>query len=128
MATARASVQLSGTTQNVSHTYQSQGAFTVTATGTTASGVTKRATTSITVAPAAPLNFTLAASPNPTTVGNPTNFAVTFEGTAPTNVSRYDWNFGDGATTTTPGRTTNHVYQSIGTKLARVTVRTTDGK
>lgn len=118
---------LSGTTQNVSHVYGSQGTFTVTATGRTASGATKRATTSITVAPATPLSFTLAASPNPVAVGFLTTFTVTFEGTAPTNVSRYDWVFGDGTTATTPGRSTNHAYSFAGTYTARVTVRTTTG-
>ena len=119
---------LSGTTQSVSHVYDSQGTFTVTATGRTASGATKTGTTSITIAPAAPVNFTFAASPNPAAVGDPTTLSVTFEGTAPTNVSRYEWAFGDGSTATTSGRSINHVYLTTGIKSARVTVRTTDGK
>ena len=119
---------LSGTTQNVSHVYDSAGTFTVAATGTTALGVTKRATTIITIAPATPLNFTVAAAPNPVAVGSPTTVTATFEGTAPTNVSRYEWSFGDGSTTTTSGRSVNHVYSTTGTKNARVTVRTNDGK
>ena len=118
---------LSGTTQNVSHTYESSGTFTVAATGATLGGATKRGTMSISVAPAAAVSFTMAASPNPVAVGSPTLLSVTFEGTAPTNISRYDWTFGDGTTATTTGRSVNHVYESTGTKQARVTVRTTNG-
>jgi PKD repeat protein len=119
---------LSGTTQSVSHVYDSAGTYTVTATGTTAGGTTKRATTVITVAPRAPLNFTMSATPNPTQVGTPTNFSVVFQGTTvPPNISRYEWSFGDGSTATTTGQQTNHVYTSAGTRTARVTVRTTDG-
>ena len=119
---------LSGSTQTVSHVYDSADTFTVAATGTTASGATKRATTVITIAPRVPLNFTLAALPNPTPLGTLTNFTVTFQGAVlPANVSRYEWSFGDGGTATTTGPTTNRLYTSAGTKTARVTVRTTDG-
>lgn len=118
---------LSGTTQSVSHVFGSSGTFTVTAIGTTDTGNSKRATTGITVSPRTPVNVTLTASPNPTMVGKLTNFTVTFDGSTPVNVSRYEWNFGDGSTATTTGRETNHVYQSAATRTARVVVRTTDG-
>ncbi len=120
---------LSGTSQNVSHVYDSSGTYTVAATGFTTTGNTKRATTVISVGERTPLNFTLTATPNPTKVGDLTTFSVTFEGTgAPNNVSRYDWSFGEpGATATTTGRQTSYVYKTSSTKTARVTVRTTDG-
>ena len=117
---------LSGTSQNVSHVYDSSGTYTVAATGSTTTGNTKSATTVINVAPRTPLSFTLSASPNPTTVGVLTNFTATFQG-SPSNVSRYDWASGDGATATTAGNTTNHVYETSGTRTARVTIRTSDG-
>ena len=117
---------LSGTSQTVSHVYDSSGTYTVAATASTTTGNTKRATTVINVSPRTPLSFTLSASPNPTTVGVLTNFTATFQG-SPSNVSRYDWAFGDGTTTATAGNTTNHVYKTSGTRTARVTVRTSDG-
>jgi len=117
---------LSGTSQSVSHVYDSSGTYTVAATGSTTTGNTKRATTVTNVSPRTPLSFTLRASPNPATVGVLTNLTATFQG-SPSNVSRYDWAFGDGTTATTAGNTTNHVYATSGTKTARVTVRTSDG-
>jgi PKD repeat protein len=119
--------ELSGTSQSVSHVYRSSGTITVTATGTTPTGSTKTATTIITVAPRIPLNFTLTANPNPTAVGAVTTLSVTFENTTPTNVTRFDWSFGDGTSASTTGRSITHVYKTPATRTARVTVRTNDG-
>ncbi len=114
---------------SVQHAYARDGIYTVIATGTGADGSRNQTSTQVSVSPRSAIGISLIASPNPVVHGNPTTFTVTFDGVAPTNVSGYDWTFGDGFTDSTSGKSTNHVYVSAAGSpfTARVTVRTTDG-
>jgi len=117
---------LSGST-SVSHAYRSDGIYTVTATGVNAAGDQTQAVTQIPVSPRSPVGISVSASPNPVVHGNPTTLTVAFDGTPPTNVSSYDWNFGNGDVRSTTGKSTQEVYAVAGTYTVTVTVRTTDG-
>ena len=117
--------QLSGSSQNVSHVYRSSGTYTVTATGVTASGTEKRATTVITVTPRGIIDVTISRSPNDTINRNE---VVTFTAnvSGANDVRSYAWNFGDGRTFT-GGSQVSHTYGSTGRKTVTVTATTTDG-
>jgi PKD repeat protein len=115
---------LSGTSQSVSHVYESSGTFTVAATGTTPSGNTQRATSVITVAEREVVNVTITRSPTDTIN---TNEVVTFTAsTNATNVRSYSWNFGDGQTFSGSSQV-SHTYTTTGRKTVTLTVTTTDG-
>jgi adhesin/invasin len=115
---------LSGTSQSVSHVYNSSGTFTVVATGTTTSGATKRATSVISVAERGLVNVTIARTPTDTIN---TNEVVTFTATTTaTNIRNFSWNFGDGQTFSGSSQV-SHTYTTAGRKTVTVTVTTTDG-
>lgn len=114
---------LSGSNQNVSHIYASSGVYTVSVTGTTASGNSKRATTSVSVAERAVVNVTI--TPSAGTI--PRNQIVTFIAAATGGTVRsYSWNFGDGQTFNGSSQV-SHTYSTAGTKTVTVNVTTTDG-
>ena len=114
---------LSGSNQNVSHIYASSGVYTVSVTGTTASGNSKRATTSVSVAERAVVNVTI----TPSTSTIPRNQIVTFTAAATgATVRSYSWNFGDGQTFNGSSQV-SHTYSTTGTKTVTVNVTTTDG-
>lgn len=115
---------------SVSHPYASSGIFTVTATGTGSAGDHTQSTTQVSVSPRSAIGISMTAAPNPTTRNTLVTFTVTYDGTAPTNVSGYDWTFGDGNSTRTSGKTTSYAYPTVspaGGFPASVTVNTTDG-
>ena len=115
---------LSGTSQSVGHIYESSGTFTVTATGITPSGSTKRATSVLTVAERGVVNVTIARTPTDTIN---VNEVVTFTGTtSATSVRTYSWNFGDGQTFNGSSQV-SHTYTTTGRKTVTLTVTTTDG-
>ena len=115
---------LSGSSQNVSHIYDSSGVFTVAVTGTSVSGSSKRTTTSVSVADRAIVNVTITKSPD--TVAR--NEIVTFTAAASGGgtVRSYSWNFGDGQTFSGSSQV-SHTYSTAGTKTVTVNVTTTDG-
>lgn len=120
---------LSGST-SVSHAYSSDGVYTVTATGVGANGDQTQAITQVAINPRTPVGITLTASPNPTTRNTLVTFTAAFDGTAPANISGYDWAFGDGSTRHTTGRSTQYAYPTVspsGGYSATVEVETTDG-
>lgn len=115
---------LSGSSQNVSHVYNSSGTFTVVATGTAASGNSKRGTATITVTERGIVNVTITKSPE---TPQPRNTVIVFTAAATGGTPRsYSWNFGDGETFNGSNQV-SHSYSSSGTKTVTVTVSTTDG-
>jgi len=120
---------LTGST-SVSHAYTSDGVYTVTATGVSASGDRTQAVTQVPVSQQTPIGLTLTATPNPTTRNVLVTFTAAFDGAAPTNVSGYDWTFGDGSTRHTTGKSTQYAYPAVSPSSgypATVVVSTTDG-
>ncbi|MGE0361207.1 MAG: PKD domain-containing protein [Vicinamibacterales bacterium] len=112
----------------VSHTWTRTGTYTVTATATDVANfsattsvavtVTEQITVPVTIQPTVSLGSRVvtfnasAVSPNQTVTGP---------------VRIYEWDFGDGSSTTTTGITTSHRYSAAGTYIVRVRVVTTNG-
>ena len=116
-------------TTSVSHVYTSDGTFTVTVTATDTQGVTGTAVTVVTVVeatPPTPLNVTLSAT---TPSGAPESITFTaLVSPAAAEISRFEWDFGDGSTTTTSGSITSHVYTTAATVTVTVTAIASDGR
>ena len=118
---------LVGTT-NVAHTYTFAGTFQVVATVTDSSGATVTVATVIVVEAAAPLNVTITA-PATVQVNVPATFTATVTQPAGTlEIVRYEWDFGDGASSDTTGPSTSHVYTSAGLKVVTVRAVEKDGR
>jgi Autotransporter beta-domain/Bacterial Ig-like domain (group 3) len=108
---------LSGGVATVNHAYVAAGAYTVTATyngnpifqASSATGTVNVAATSSTV---------LAATPNPSNVGQSAVFTATVSGTGGTPTGTVTFNFADGTTSTVPLAggiaTANHAYAASG--------------
>ncbi len=118
---------ISGST-TVSHTYNTDGAYTVTATATDSAGNHESVSTVTTVLAAPPVQVTLQASSTQPVTGQTVTFTAT-TGTLPAGavIQRYDWNFGDGATTSTTSGAATHIYSSTGPKDISVTVVLSNG-
>lgn len=121
--------ELSGGSQNLSHIYDRSGTYTVSATGRSASGSSKRGTTVITVAERAIVNVLIATDPpNPVLNGATVKLTATATGGTPRN---YTWDFGDGSKPFSGSSQVSHVYKNSGTtpltRTVNVTVSTTDG-
>ncbi len=100
--------------QNPSHTYTVAGTYTVTL-SVTGPGGNSIKTTSITAKPPAPAaNITA----SPTSGKAP--LAVQFTSTSTGTISSYQWNFGDGWTST--AQNPSHTYSTAGTYTATLTV------
>jgi PKD repeat protein len=74
-------------------------------------------------APAAP-TVTLAVAPNPPVVNQQATFTALGTPAVSHSIVRYEWNFGDGSTTSSFGGSMNHTYTSRG--IYNVTVRAVD--
>jgi PKD domain/Bacterial Ig-like domain (group 1) len=109
---------------SIAHVYDSSDTYTVTATGTTASGDSQSATIVIFVARRTPIGVSV--SPTTADVNESTQYTVSVTPTN-TSVQSVTWDFGDSSAFTTSGTTTTHVYSTPGTKTLKVTVRSTDG-
>ncbi len=115
---------LSGTAQTVAHVYESDGAYTVVATGTSAGGATKRATAVVVIAERPLVDVVIAKAPTTAVAKNePVVFTATVTGGTPTS---YSWTFGDGSSFKGSSQVT-HAYSTSGTKTVNVTVTTTEG-
>ena len=112
----------------VQHTYNNDGSYTVTATATDSSGNSESVSTVMIVLPAPPVQVTLQASSTQPTKNQTVTFTATV-GTLPAGavIQRYDWNFGDGATTTTSSGNASHIYSTTGPKDISVTVTLSNG-
>jgi PKD repeat protein len=104
----------------VSHIYQSNGTFRVSATGTDINGETVSGTIIVAVNEQLPLAVTLSASPSTARRGVDT---VRFTAIATGGSAiRYEWDFGDGTNAITTGGSTEHFYPDT-TPLGAVRVR-----
>lgn len=116
---------ISGSTV-VTRTFDRSGNFSVMVIAEDTAGNRSETTTIVNVAPRAALSVNVTASPTNPNV----NAVVAFTANvtpATRPIARYEWEFGDGQTTTTTGNTTTHPYSSAGTKTVRVTVVAADG-
>jgi hypothetical protein len=91
----------------ISHPFRAQGVQTVKVTATDSDGGTGVASTQVAVSP---LVVSLSYSPSAPTP----NAGVTFTATASTGalIDKYEWDFGDGSSTSTTSNTTVHVYNN----------------
>jgi hypothetical protein len=114
---------LGGGTTSVSHTYNSPGTYTVSATGTGVSGDSKPTSTIIVVGPATPIGVNLSSTPPSGTPGAGNTVIFTFLATvtpSTTPVQSYAWNFGTGAnppSATTTGNQASASYVSTGGRI-----------
>jgi hypothetical protein len=107
-----------GPQAQTSHTYTRSGQFTARITVQDATGASEFAVTTVTIGT---LPVTLAASPNPVTLGNPTVLTATVPST--TQIVSYTFTFDDNTPPiTTAGNSTPHTFTSRGTHIVRVDV------
>lgn len=114
--------------------------YTATVQVTDINGESAAASTTVIVTPRpipTPMNVTITtgAPGDPTASGQLWSFTAEVaggvEGTTPAAIESYSWDFGDGTSATTSGKTTAHVYETAATEQRRtvtVTVRTQDGR
>jgi PKD repeat protein len=116
----------SGSTPSVSHTYATDGTYTVTLTVTDSDGLSSTASQQITVVDENPTaSFTISAAPY--AVGQPVSF--TGSGLDPDGtITSYSWNFGDGSSATGATATASHAYTSSGTYTVSLTVTDSDDR
>lgn len=114
----------SGSGLNPSHVYTQQGTYQVTLTVVDNGGAQSSATTTATInPPPPPTNQPPVANPGGPysgTVGNTISFNGGNSSDPDGTITRYDWNFGDGAIGS--GVTSTHAYSSPGTYTVRLTV------
>jgi hypothetical protein len=118
---------VSGAT-SLSHTYDSSGTYTVTATATDSNGDSFPAVSQVVVTAKPTPATALTVNKNPSTLADqPLTFTATVTQLATgVTVDRYDWSFGDGLTRTTNSSTTTHAY-AAGNWTAVVTAVMSDG-
>lgn len=115
--------------RTLQHIYSQRGTYTVTARASNG----ESATTTVTVTEAAPLTFTTSVAPS-SVVSLASNQVLTFTISAPQAggtaavVSQVDWDFGNGASTTTTSLTTSYRYPATGTFIYTIRVQTIDGR
>jgi adhesin/invasin len=125
--------RLGGVTGNtsVAHVFPRAGVFTIRATVTDAQGITGTTTAVVNVTEQAGIPVTLAATPNPASIGSQAglvNFTAGAGGLGGgATASSFTWDFGDGGSAFTTGASTNHRYSAPGTYIASVTARTPAG-
>jgi PKD repeat protein len=112
----------SGSSKTASHTYATNGTFSVTLTVTDNAGQTGNTSRTVTVTDQPPsADFASVC----------TGLTCTFDGsnsTDDTGITNYAWSFGDGTNTSGPGRTANHTYGASGTFTVTLTVTDTNGQ
>ena len=120
----------SGTNIPIQHVYQSAGTFRVTAIATDSNGASNSASSIVVVQARQPLGVSITSS-TPTVTGGTAVVTFTASVTPTTGVTaaRYDWNFGDGLSSTTTSNVTTHSYSTgTGPRTVNVTVTSTDGQ
>ena len=108
----------SSTSPAPSHTYGAVGSYTVVLT-VFDDGFGRQASTSFSVTvdpPAAPQIDAASGSPNPVVIGGAVSFSASVSGT----VDRYEWDFGDGNSSTSPAP--SHTYGAVGSYTVVLTV------
>jgi len=110
----------------VSHTYQTSGTFTLTATLTDAAGNRVPVSTVVFVQVSPPLGVSLSSTQSVSGINTLVSFTATVTGLGTTVVVNYHWDWGDGtpAEDTTSNQNT-HTYVTAGLpKIATVTITT----
>ena len=103
--------------RTVRHTYSASDVYDVSVSGRTPTGDTETAFATVSVGG---LQATMTATPNPAPVNGLVSFTV--GGVTGAQVREYRWDFGDGATQTTPGPETQHGFSRASTYTTRVQV------
>lgn len=112
-----------GTTASTTHAYTRVGQFNARVTATDATGASEFAVTTVTIGS---LSVSLAANPNPVTVGNPTVLTATVP--TGTQIVSYTFTFDDGTqAVTTASNTISHTFTQRGTHTVRVTATAVGG-
>jgi PKD repeat protein len=105
----------------VTHAFSTAHAFNVTLTVTDAAGATATSRQFVTVtSPQAP-TVTLAVVPSPPLLNQTATFTATATAASGHSIRSFQWNFGDGTSSTTTGPTVTHLYDTPGTYVATVT-------
>ena len=118
----------SGTGVTTSHTYTSNGIYTVILTVTDAAGNVGYGSVIITVGVAGEVNAVIKTTPDPPSGTAPfTVYFDAYESESEAGIASYSWNYGDGSTAGT-GVTTSHEYTKIGTYIATLTITDYNGK
>jgi len=107
----------------VGHTYVANGNFTVTLTVTNDQGRQATMSQLVSVSTVAVPTADFVFSPNTIHIGDVVNFnAAASKAASGHNIVRYDWNFGDGTTTTTTSPTATNKYATTNTFKATLTI------
>jgi PKD repeat protein len=112
------------TTQNPSHTYNNAGSYTAKLTVNGSGGQTSSSSRTITVTNTSPLPVNASFTANPSSGQAPLTVQFTDQSTGP--VTTWNWNFGDGATSTT--QNPSHIYNNAGSFTATLTVNGGSGQ
>lgn len=115
---------ISGST-TVTHVYQEDGTFNVSATATDTSGQVETVSSTVVVLPAQPPTVIVTATPSSAAVNTNVRLVAQVSGNT-SAIQQYEWNFGSDAIPSTVTTTSNQVivrWLAPGTKLISVTVR-----
>ena len=122
---------VSGTGIAIHHVYATSGTYTVILTATDTNGGVGTATTTVFVQAAPPLGVTVSfTKTNIDNLNAQVVFTATVTGLGNAVVNSYQWNFGDGTTTTTTTNQVTHNYarpSSPATLVGTVTITTSNG-
>lgn len=117
----------SATGRTVSHQYNSAGTYVVSLTVSDAYGRTATATQSLSVGPGVNPTASFVFSPTDPLPGSRVFFNAASSRAAPgRRITRYQWDFGDGASAT--GSSTSHLYPVVGTYTVTLTVTDDAGR
>lgn len=121
--------QITETSGQVSHTYQSSGVFLAKLTVTNSNNVQATVTAVISVDGGVVLPVAKIEADKDAAV---TQDSIIFSGSKSFDPSAsaltYHWNFGDGTVSSSPSNSVSHAYQSLGLFLATLTVESSDGR
>ncbi len=115
---------LNSAANTASHNYSAFGNYTVTVTATSTLGCTS--TTSLAVRVQNPV-VSGTVSPVSGCIPIPVAFSASVALPIGGTVTSYNWDFGDGATLSTTGNTTNHTYAAVGNYSASVSIVSNEG-
>lgn len=117
----------SNSNASTQHSYSTTGTYTVSLTVTDDVGQARTASSTITVVGGATANFTI--SPTNPTTGQTVNFnggdSTTVAGAT---ISSYEWDFGNGSTSTGSSATASTTYSTARTYTIRLTIRDSAGR